>query len=238
MKGQLRRSALPDGLPYSLSQPKRFTLFDGLKPKRFRLRRLFHSEALHQSRLAFFDRPFSTDARKGSASLCQDLSPARLEGSASFLDPDPGESAFPINRSASVGEERWRKRFLLGPSWQNGRKTGGPKRFHRNGWVFPTRRPLFFASTKPEALHQPRPFPASSNRSASVWEFNRREALQSEKRQKGGALPLRRPGGPKRFATPTVITRPPAVKRKRFPLMNEQPRPGLTKRFSPLAGFK
>ena len=73
------------------------------------------------------------------------------------------------------------------------------KRFHRNGWVFPTRRPLFFASTKPEALHQPRPFPASSNRSASVWEFNRREALQSEKRQKGGALPLRRPGGSKRF---------------------------------------
>ena len=171
MKGQLRRSALPDGLPSSLS-----------RPKRFRLRRLFHSEAFHQSRLAFFDRPFSTDARKGSASLCQDLSPARSEGSASFLDPNPGESAFPINRSASFPGR-------LSPA----------KRFHRNGWVFPTRRPLFFASTKPEALHQPRPFPASSNRSASVWEFNRREALQSEKRQKGGVLPLRRSEGPKHF---------------------------------------
>ena len=38
------------------------------------------------------------------------------EGSASFLDPDPGESAFPINRSASVGKDSpassfQRKRF-------------------------------------------------------------------------------------------------------------------------------
>ena len=94
---------LAEGSASDWNAPKKGSapLLENCRTKRFRLRRLFHSEALHQSRPAFFDRPFTTDARKGSASLCQDLSPAHSEGSASFLDPDPGESAFPINRSAS-----------------------------------------------------------------------------------------------------------------------------------------